>query len=96
MIFEVNEIRVAPGDGPAFEAAFAKAKALLLRVAGCRLVELLRSLEQPGRYQVRVGWERLADHVDLYPGTAEAAQVRALLSPLIAGAERGHFEEVPL
>lgn len=96
MVYESNLIRVAPGGGPAFEAAFAKATPLLLRVPGCRSVELLRQIEDAERYQVRVGWARLEDHVKTYPQTAEAAEIRALLAPLIALADRGHFEAVPL
>jgi hypothetical protein len=45
---------------------------------------------------VRIGWERLEDHVESYPQTAEAGEIRALLAPLIAHADRGHFEAVPL
>jgi heme-degrading monooxygenase HmoA len=96
MIIESNDIRVAPDEGPRFEAAFALAKKLLLRVPGCCSAELLRRLGEPDRYQVRVGWARLEDHVDLYPATAEATQIRALLAPLIAHADRGHYEAVPL
>lgn len=96
MIYECNEIRVAPGAGAAFEAAFAKAKPLLLRVPGCRSVALLRRTGEPDRYQVRVGWARLEDHVEVYPATAEAAEIRAMLAPLIAEADRGHYEAVPL
>lgn len=96
MVYESNLIKVAPGGGPAFETAFAKAKPLLLRVPGCRSVELLRQVEDAYRYQVRVGWDRLEDHVETYPQTGEAAEIRALLAPLIAHADRGHYEAVPL
>lgn len=96
MVYESNLIKVAPGGSPAFETAFAAAKPLLLRVPGCRSVELLRQVEETDRYQVRVGWDRLEDHVETYPQTAEAAEIRALLAPLIAHADRGHYEAVPL
>jgi|KBSSwiStaDraftv2_1062776.scaffolds.fasta_scaffold2330324_1 heme-degrading monooxygenase HmoA len=95
MVFESNEIRVTDGEGPAFEAAFTRARQLLLRIPGCRSAELLRRIGEPGRYQVRIGWERLEDHVEIYPGTAEAAEIRALLAPLIAGIDRSHCEPVP-
>ena len=96
MIYECNEIRVTPDSGTAFEEAFTKVRPLLLRVPGCRSVELLRRTGEPGRYQVRVRWERLEDHVEVYPASAEAAEIRALLAPLIAEATRGHYEPVPL
>lgn len=92
MILEINTIDVRSGDEAAFETAFAQCVPLLLRVKGCRAAGLLRCIEQPGRYQVQVEWERLTDHVDHYPSTPEAAEVRALLRPLIARAEPAHFE----
>lgn len=96
MVLEINEVTVAPGQGTAFETAFARARRLLLGVSGCLSVELLRRRGEPGRYQVQVAWEQLEDHVEHYPRTDEAAQVRALLGPLIASMERGHYEVAPL
>lgn len=92
MVLEINMVDVHPGREGAFEAAFAEAAPLLRRVRGCVGIELSRCVERPGRYQVRVEWETLADHRDHYPTTAEAGQVRALLLPLIAAAEPAHFE----
>lgn len=95
MIFEINNVDVRRGSEAAFEAAFAQCLPLLLRVAGCRGAELLRSIERPDRYIVQVTWESLTDHVEGYPSTPEAAEVRGLLRPLIAHAEPMHFEAVP-
>jgi heme-degrading monooxygenase HmoA len=53
---------------------------------------LLRCIERPDRYLVHVEWRKLSDHVDHYPSTPEAAEVRARLLPLIARASRAHFE----
>jgi hypothetical protein len=94
MILEINSITVAPGRAPGFESAFAECRPLLLGTPGCRSVELLRSVEQVGRYQVRVGWDRLEDHLELYPRTAEARRIRELLLPMIESADMGHFEPV--
>jgi heme-degrading monooxygenase HmoA len=96
MVFEINEVEIAPDRAEAFEQAFAEAAPLLLQVRGCRSTELFRCIEQPGTYQVRVGWERIEDHVELYPEAEEAQRVRALLLPLIRHARDAHFEEVPL
>ena len=95
MIFEINHLRVRPGQAGAFEAAFPKAAARLRSVAGCRSARLLRCLEQPGRYQIEVGWERIEDHRDHYPTTDQAREVRALLLPLIESADLAHFEPAP-
>lgn len=94
MIWEINIIDVHSGKGAAFEAAFTEAAPLLRRVRGCRSAEMLRCIEQPGRYLVQVEWATLADHRDHYPTTPEAAEIRALLLPLIARAEPAHFDQI--
>ena len=94
MVWEINGLDIHPGREAEFETAFARAVPLLLRVRGCRAAELLRCVETPGRYQVRVEWAALADHREHYPATAEAAEIRALLLPMIAKAEPAHFERV--
>ena len=94
MIFEINNLRVRADDADAFEAAFRRAAPLLLSVAGCRSARLLRCVEQPGRYQIEIGWDRLEDHCDHYPHTAQAEKVRALLLPMIGSADLAHFEIV--
>lgn len=96
MIEEINSIRVATERAAAFEAAFEQAATLLTQVSGCRAARLFRCLEHPGRYQIRLEWARLEDHVDHYPTTAQAAEVRALLVPLIECADIAHFEPVGL
>jgi heme-degrading monooxygenase HmoA len=96
MVYEVNLVETAPADAAAFELAFARAAKLLGRVRGCVSVELFRCVERPHAYQVRVGWRRIEDHVEHYPASEEAAEIRALLGPLIAGATPGHFESVRL
>ncbi|MGE0586777.1 MAG: antibiotic biosynthesis monooxygenase [Flavobacteriaceae bacterium] len=94
MIIESNDVCVVTGDETRFESSFTQVASLLLRVPGCKSAELLRCVEEPGRYQVRICWARLEDHVDIYPKTSEALQIRALLAPLIASARGGHFEIV--
>lgn len=94
MIFEINTIRSSGTRGGDFEAAFAEAAALLRTVQGCRSARLLRCVEQPGRYQIEIGWDRLEDHVDHYPATEQAAKVRARLLPLIESADMAHYEMI--
>jgi heme-degrading monooxygenase HmoA len=96
MIVEINMVQVSTERTVEFETAFAEAAELLLEVAGCRSAQLFRCVERPGRYQIQLGWERLADHVDHYPATAQAAGVRKLLMPLIDSADMAHFEPVAL
>lgn len=94
MVLEINNIDVRAGEEAAFAAAFARCVPILLRVQGCRAATLLRCIEEPGRYLVQVEWKHLSDHVDRYPSTPEAAEVRALLLPLIAQAAPAHFKIV--
>lgn len=96
MVYEINIVNVAPDQAARFETAFAQAALLLSRIAGCRSVALLRCVEWPTRYQVQIGWGRLQDHVDHYPTTPEAAEIRALLRPLIEASDAAHFHEVAL
>ena len=92
MIFEINSVRVAPERAAEFEAAFAQARELLLEVPGCRSARLLKCLEQPERYQVQIGWERIEDHRNHYPQTGQAPRVRAMIMPLIESADMAHYE----
>ena len=96
MVYEINLVDILPGKGDAFAAAFAEAAPILRTVPGCRAVDLLRCVESPERFQVRVAWDRIEDHVDHYPRTEAAAAVRALLLPLIAVGQPAHFETVAL
>lgn len=94
MIFEINEVEVTAGEAEAFECAFARAAELLLQVSGCRSASLLRCVEQPNAYHVQVQWERIEDHLETYPATAQASQIRDLLRPFIARAKPAHFAEI--
>lgn len=96
MVQELNIVHVDPEGLDAFETAFAKARALLLLCPGCLEAGLLRSIEVTGKYLVRVSWAELSDHVDRYPASDIAPQVRALLAPHIKAMDPGHFQEVRL
>ena len=95
MVFEINNVRVRSGRTAELETVFPQATALLLTVPGCRSARLLRCLDQPGRYQIEVVWDRIEDHLDHYPATDQAGEVRALLRPLIESADLAHFEAMP-
>ena len=93
MILELNNITIHDDQNAAFEAAFDVASRQLLKVTGCHSARLLRCMERPNQYQVQVVWRRLEDHLEHYPRTAEAAEIRAALRPFIAQAEPGHFTD---
>ena len=65
---------------------------MLCSVRGCRSAALLRCMERPGRYLVRVGWDSIADHLETYPASDQARSVRAMLRPFIEKSELFHYE----
>jgi heme-degrading monooxygenase HmoA len=81
MIVEHAEFRLRAGAGPAFEAAFAGARHLLLGAHGCRGAQLRPSVDHDDTYLLQVDWERLEDHTEVFPSTEAAAQLVAALVP---------------
>ncbi|WP_327116376.1 antibiotic biosynthesis monooxygenase [Nocardia sp. NBC_01730] len=72
MIYEHTELRVRPGDGPWLTTDFAGVRHLLLQSPGCVSAELIRGVDHPDTYLLRVGWERLEDHAETFPATPQS------------------------
>ncbi|MCX5435613.1 MULTISPECIES: antibiotic biosynthesis monooxygenase [unclassified Streptomyces] len=81
MIYEHAELHVHPRGGVRLETDFAAVRHLLLEAPGCRSAELLRSVDHPDTYLLRVGWERLEDHTDVFPGTPQAKAFAEAVAP---------------
>ena len=79
MILELAILDVRDGETDAFERAFAEAKAIISAVPGFVHLELQRCLEQPNRYVLLVGWDRLEDHTEGFRGSPEYERWRDLL-----------------
>lgn len=79
MILEHAVLDVVPGQEPAFEQAFAKAKGIISAAAGFRRLRLARCIEQPNRYLLLVEWERLSDHTEGFRGSSAYEEWRRLL-----------------
>jgi heme-degrading monooxygenase HmoA len=62
MILEVAILHVRPGQGEIFEAAFAKAQAIITSMSGYLGHELQRCLEVEDKYVLLVRWRRVEDH----------------------------------
>ncbi|MEU4442203.1 antibiotic biosynthesis monooxygenase [Actinosynnema sp. NPDC050801] len=62
MILEVAALDVRPGLEADFERAFGQARTLIAQSPGFVSLDLRRSVEQPSRYLLLVGWEKLEDH----------------------------------
>jgi heme-degrading monooxygenase HmoA len=84
MILEIAQIAVIPGMEEKFEAGVEKAKALFARAKGCRSMELVRSVEIPGRYRLLVGWETLENHTVDFRGSDDFQAWRGLVSQCFA------------
>ena len=68
-----------PGEEADFEAAFARAQALIASMPGFESLQLLRCIERPNRYLLLVEWARIEDHTNGFRGSAEYEEWRRLL-----------------
>ncbi len=69
MILEIAILDVKPGEGGAFEAAFATARPLISATPGVLELELRPGLERPDRYLLRVRWESVEAHTVGFRGS---------------------------
>lgn len=81
MIYEHAELHVHPGAGPRLEAGFAAARHLVLAAAGCRSAELIPRVDRPDTFLLRIGWERLEDHTEVFSGTPQAKAFAEAIAP---------------
>lgn len=79
MILEVAIVDVRRGEEAAFEAAFAKAQAIISSMPGYRGHELQHCVENNSRYLLLVNWAQLEDHTEGFRGSPEYQQWRDLL-----------------
>ena len=79
MILEAAPLQVRPGQSPAFEAAFARAQAIIASMKGYRSHQLQRCLEREGHYLLLVEWETLADHEEGFRKSAGYQEWKRLL-----------------
>ena len=85
MITEIAQIDVKPGTEKDFEAAVAKARPLFQRAKGCLAMQLVRSIEHPGRYRLLVGWETLENHTVDFRNSGDFQTWRGLVSNFFDG-----------
>lgn len=79
MILEVAVLNVKPGQGAAFESAFAKAQRIISSMPGYIEHELQRCLEVENRYVLLVRWQTLEDHTVGFRGSAQYQEWKRLL-----------------
>jgi heme-degrading monooxygenase HmoA len=79
LITEQAVLDVVPGEEADFEAAFARAQALIASMSGFESLRLLRCIERPNRYLLLVEWARIEDHTRGFRGSVEYEEWRRLL-----------------
>ncbi len=97
MILEYAHLTVAAEHVAAFEEAVPAIREHTLAAPGCREVSVHRGADRTGSYLIRVVWERLADHLEVYPTTPQARAIAAIIRPLLAAPTSVvHFENTPI
>jgi heme-degrading monooxygenase HmoA len=88
VIIEHAEFQVTPGACAPFEEAYEQVRTLLLSADGCRSVALLPGVDVADTYLLRVEWDRLADHTEVFAASPEAEKLRNALAPHCAAPPR--------
>jgi heme-degrading monooxygenase HmoA len=86
MIVELAQLTITPGRESEFEAAFKDAIKWAADSQGYLAHELRRSLENPGRYVLRIEWATLEDHTIGFRGSPAFTQWRAAVGPFFDSA----------
>jgi heme-degrading monooxygenase HmoA len=84
MIHEIAEIEITKGKEAEFENAVEAASKYFKAAKGYNPLELTRSIEQPSRYRLIVGWETLEDHVVTFRESQGFQEWRSLAGPFFA------------
>jgi heme-degrading monooxygenase HmoA len=85
MILEIADIRIAPGQQAAFDAAIQRGdETVISRARGFRGYKVNKGIESPERYILMIYWETLEDHTVEFRGGALFAEWRAIVGPFFA------------
>jgi heme-degrading monooxygenase HmoA len=81
VIVEHSMLRIHDGASEEFEAAFRQATSLIMASPGCHGVELRPAIEARGFYLLRISWDDVASHRDVFRKSDLFEQCKALLGP---------------
>lgn len=85
MILEVADIRIAPGQQAAFEAAVHQGVATVIsKSPGFLRYQLQRGIESPERFLLLIDWATLENHTVDFRGGPLFGQWRAIVGPFFA------------
>ncbi|MDH6287763.1 MULTISPECIES: antibiotic biosynthesis monooxygenase [Rhodococcus] len=82
MIYEHAYVTIDVGKRIEFEDAFTRARKYLLDANGGKTAEIIRSADHPGLYLLRVGWDSVEHHTDVFASSANGKEL---------GEAIGHF-----
>lgn len=81
MITEIAVIRIKAGQTGQFENAFREASRVIAGAKGYRSHELVRSIENSGKYVLLVRWDSVESHTEGFRGSADYKKWRDLIGP---------------
>jgi len=85
VILEIADIRIAPGQNAAFEAAIKQGMASVIsRAQGFKGAKVNRGIESPERYILQVFWNTLEDHTVGFRQGPLFPEWRAIVGPFFA------------
>ena len=97
VVFEHATVSVDPARAREFESVLVEATGVLARAEGFLGVDVLRCLEQGGRYVLVVRWRALEDHTVTYRNSELASEFRSFIGPyLVTAPEVLHHVPVAL
>lgn len=85
MVYEHAYFAIDPDRIAEFEVAVRTGRDILLTAPGCREATVSRSVDHPGTYLLRVGWDSLEDHLETFPTTPQARMLTETVGPFIVG-----------
>lgn len=83
LIYELAAIHIKDGYAREFEERVVQASEIFLEDSACHSVELLRSIETPLQFRLRLGWESVEAH-ERFRLTDGFRRWRELVGPLFA------------
>lgn len=94
MVCEYADVTVDTDEGAAFEQAFANAKKYLLDANGGKTAEIVRSVDRPGLYLLRVAWDSIEDRTEHFASSVNGQRLDAAIGHYFVDTPQViHFED---
>ena len=93
MITEFTRYHIPSGREAAFEQAYTEAQKYLAASPYCRSYALLRCVEEPGHYVLRIDWTSIDEHLKGFRRSADFPKFFAAVKPFVDHIqEMQHYE----